>query len=242
MRQPKLIELLDDLAIASNMADQADDPGTRRTLMFQLRRAQNFLYWKTDWQALVATFDLATVAGQRFYDYPTLTQTINGENITDTLEPSRIQQVTLQRGTRRLLIEQGIDQLLYNNTTQMPPYRFVPRQQIELFPTPDAVYTVHLQGCIALRPFTDDDDRATVRGDVLLELAAAAVKAGWGQADASAYGQQAGALLRTLNAKAHGLTRYVPGVAVRTPSSSLSVNDLTPWPEPALTAGTLEAL
>lgn len=238
MRQPKLIELLDDLAIASNMADMADDPGTRRLLIFQLRRAQNFIYWNTDWRQLVASFPLTTVVtngvGQRFYDYPTIEQTIDGDTITDTLEPQRILEVTLQRGTARFRVECGIDPLLYTTTTQMPPYRFEPRQQIELYPAPDAAYTVHFQGCIALRRFQDDDDRATCHGDIVLELAAAAVKAGWGQADASAYGQQAAALLRKRNAKNHSTQRYIPGVAVATPTSPLSPSNIAPWPEPTL--------
>lgn len=240
MRQPKLIELLDDLAIAANMADMADDPGTRKTLGFHLRRAQNFIYWNTDWRQLVATFALPTVitngVGQRFYDYPTLVQTIDGESITDTLEPTRILQVTLLRGTRRMPVLCGIDQMLYNNTTQMPPYRFEPRQQIELFPAPDGVYTLYFEGCIALRQFIEDDDRATVHADVVLELAAAALKSNWGQADAGAYGQQAAALLRKRNAKNHSLQRYIPGSA-RTPTSPLSPTELMPWPEPTLAGG-----
>lgn len=238
MRQPKLIELLDDLAIATNMADMADDEGTRRLLTFQLRRAQNFIYWNTDWTQLVATFPLQTVVtagvGQRFYDYPTITQTINGETITDTIEPSRIIQVTLQRGTARYRVLNGIDQRLYSNTTQMPPYRYEQRQQIELFPAPDNVYTLYFEACIALRRFQDPDDRATCRGDIILELAAAATKAGWGQADAGAYGQQASVLLRQHNAKNHGTRRYIPGVAVLTPSSQLSPTNITPWPEPTI--------
>lgn len=239
MRQPKLIELLDDLAIAANMADQADDPGTRRLLGFQLRRAQNFIYWKTDWRQLVATFTVTTTitagVGERFYDYPTLVQTIDGETITDTLEPTRILQVTLQRGTARYPVLCGIDQLLYMNTSQMPPYRYEPRQQIEVFPAPDAAYPIHFEGCIALRPFRDDDDRATCHADVVLELAAAALKGNWGQTDAGAYAQQAGALLRVRNAKNHSTQRYVPGVAVLTPTSPLSPTQLMPWPEPTFT-------
>lgn len=238
MRQPKLIELLDDLAIAANMADMATDEGTRRLLAFQLRRAQNFIYWQTDWRQLVATFTLTTVVttgvGQRFYDYPTLDQTIDGQTVTDTLEPTRITQVTLQRGTARYPVLCGIDQLLYANTSQMPPYRFEPRQQIELFPAPDNVYTLYFEGCIAQRRFVDDDDRATCHADVVLELAAAAVKGNWGQADAGAYANQAGALLRQRNAKNHGTQRYIPGVAVLTPTSPLSPTNLTPWPEPTL--------
>lgn len=245
MRQPKLIELLDDLAIAANMADMGDDPGTRRTLIFHLKRAQNFIYWNTDWRQLVASFPLQTVVtagvGQRFYDYPTLSQTINGETILDTLEPTRITQVTLQRGTRRMRVLCGIDQLLYSNTTQMPPYRFEPRQQIELFPAPDNVYTIWFEGCIALRRFQDDDDRATCHGDIVLELAAAAVKAGWGQADAGSYGQQAAALLKRRNAKNHSTQRYIPGVAIPTPTSPLSPTTLAPWPEPML-VGDLSAM
>lgn len=234
MRQPKLIELLDDLAIAANMADMADDEGTRKTLAFQLRRAQNFIYWNTDWRQMVATFTLTTVAGQRFYDYPTLVQTIDGAELTDTLEPQRILQVTLARGSRRVPVDCGIDQLLYSNTSQMPPARFEPRQQIELWPTPDQAYTLYFEGCIALRPFRDPDDRATVHADIVLELAAAALKSAWGQGDASAYGQQAGALLRKRNAKNHSTQRYIPGAAVRTPTSPLSPNELVPWPEPQI--------
>ncbi len=232
MRQPKLIELMDDLATACNMADQMEDEGTLKTLAFNLRTAQNFLYEKTSWRRLVRTFQFNTVLGQRFYDYPTLPIVIQGQTINDTPNPRRILQWTLQRGSARYPVKDGINQLLYNNTSQQQPYRIEPREQIEVFPEPDNVYTVYMEACIDLRPFRDQDDRATCDGNLILLLATASLKGNWNQIDSGAYAQQAISILRTQNANDHGKQRYIPGTGILTPTSPISPEAVAPWPMP----------
>lgn len=232
MRQAKLIELMDDLATAANMADQMEDEGTQKTLAFHLRTAQNFLYQKTDWRKLVRTWQFDTVVGQRFYDYPELPYTIDGVTKNDTPNPERIQQWTLQRGSARYPLKDGINQLLYNNISNQQPYRVEPREQIEIFPVPDNVYTIYIEGCIDLRPFRDKDDRATCDGNLIMLLASASLKGNWNQLDAGAYAQQAISLLRSQNADNYGTRRYIPGVSTLTPTSPLSPENIEPWPEP----------
>lgn len=232
MRQAKLIELMDDLATAANMADQMEDEGTQKTLAFHLRTAQNFLYEKTDWRRLIRTFQFDTVAGQRFYDYPTLPYTQDGQTLMDTPNPRRIQQWTLQRGTARYPVYDGINQLLYNNTSQGQPWRVEPREQIEVFQEPDGVYTFYIEACIDLRPFRDKDDRCTCDANLIMLLATASLKGNWNQLDAGAYAQQAVSILRSQNADNHGNRRYIPGVGVLTPTSPISPLNLGPWPMP----------
>lgn len=233
MRQAKLIELMDDLATASNMADQMEDEGTQKTLALHLRLAQNFLYEKTDWRKLIRTFQFDTIVGQRFYDYPTLPYTdADGLAQTDAPNAERVIQWTLQRGDARYPLKDGINQLLYNNTSQQQPYRLEPREQIEIFPEPDNVYTVYMEACIDLRPFRDKDDRATCNNNLIMLLATASLKGNWNQIDAGAYAQQAISLLRTLNANDHGKKRYISGVGILTPTSPVSPESWSPWPMP----------
>ncbi len=236
MRQAKLIELQDELAIACSVASQQDDPETLRTLTFHLNRAQKFLYWKFNWRDLIATFTFQTAAGVTEYDYPTIARVIDGVEVIDQLEPRRITSTTLERSTTRAPMFDGINPILYSTTQSQQPFRYEPRLQLEVFPTPDKAYPVFLQGYVRIRRFKDQDDFCTVDADMVLLVATANLKATWGQDDASSYQQEAASLFKSLNGADHGLQRHIP-MAAGTPSSPKSPMDYYPWPLPTPTGG-----
>lgn len=240
MRDMKLIELMDQAAIACGMADQMNDDGTKRVLSFHLNNAQKFLYEKEDLARLQYTWTLNCVVGQQFYDYPTLSHPIQEGDTTETVvdrpNPDMFINVTLIRGTDQYLpLSQGIDPLLYNQPDVNQPWRFELRGQIELWPRPDLTYPIQIQAVAALRRLRDDDDRCTMDGDLMVLLAAGAIKGNIGLQDSAGFGAMATSIMRSRNARKHGLTRYIPSPAVLTPTSILSPDQIPPVPQPRVT-------
>jgi len=87
------------------------------------------------------------------------------------------------------------------------------RQCIEVFPAPDAAYTLRIKGHFGLEPFINDTDRATIDSDLLFLWALANAKNHYGHADASDVADQAQVYLKELVAETHGTSRYIPGAA-----------------------------
>jgi len=240
MRDRKLIELMDETAVLCGMSDQMNDDGTKRILSAHLNNAQKFLYEKEDLKRLQYTWTLNCVVGQQYYDYPTLTHAVpegdGTEMVTDRPNPDKFINVTLIRGTSQYTpLAEGIDPLLYNQQNNNQPWRYELRGQIELWPVPDQTYPIQIQAVAALRRLKDDDDRCTVDGDLMVLLAAGAVKGNVGLQDSSGFGAMASSILRSRNAKKHGLTRYIPSPAVMTDTSVLSPDQIPPVPQPRVT-------
>jgi hypothetical protein len=104
------------------------------------------------------------------------------------------------------------------------PARYEIRQCIEIFPAPQAPYTLWIKGQFGLSPFvtgqTDEDTNLTTfDSELVFLLALANAKASKGQVDAQAVMSQATTYLGALVAGSHGTTRYVPKSKTQNPAT-----------------------
>lgn len=196
-------ELLDRLNFASQAAA---DAATVRLANSFLRNGQAFMYWQYDLPELKRKFTLPTVIGTTDYAYPTL------DAGATLLEPRRIINVSVQDGTTRSgPLREGITPSMYSNAASGQPSHYEARNQLELWRTPDKIYTVHIEGFIKLKPFTADAHEATVDDELVFMLALANGKAHYRQADAEVYAREVTTLLGRFKGAAHGGRRYIPG-------------------------------
>lgn len=90
------------------------------------------------------------------------------------------------------------------------PARYEIRSCIEIFPAPQAAYTLWVKGNFGLRPFALDDDVTSFDAELVLLLALGNLKAKKGQADAQALISQATTYIGALVAGRHATARYIP--------------------------------
>jgi hypothetical protein len=90
------------------------------------------------------------------------------------------------------------------------PARYEIRSCIEIFPAPQAAYTLWVKGNFGLRPFVADDDVTSFDSELVLLLALGNLKAKKGQADAQALISQATTYVGALVAGRHATARYIP--------------------------------
>lgn len=148
--------------------------------------------------------------GTRFY---TLTGDDEGSTDPDhSLDPYSVKWVGLEdtNGTFTDLIE-GIDPLWYTIEDQRGiPSHYEIRQAIEVLPSPDQAYKLHVKGHTLNFAFAADDDVCTIDPELIFLLALANAKAHYQQGDAQNYFTQATTRIGDLNAGRHGTARYVP--------------------------------
>lgn len=90
------------------------------------------------------------------------------------------------------------------------PTRFEIRSCIEIFPAPQAAYTLWVKGDFGLAPLAADSDRATIDDEAVFLLALGNAKTHYGQKDAQSVMAQAGNYMKGIVAGAHGTRRYIP--------------------------------
>lgn len=147
-----------------------------RTLLNSfLRDAQVEVYWKLQRQRTrQADTPLALASGQTVYDWPT------GTN------PDQNIYISVLVGTVHFPVVYGITLAMRSGGT-ISAY---PRRwdhlggQIEVWPSPDAVYTATLRDVGTLGAFTADADRCTVPSDLVFRLALYSAKLHYRQPDA----------------------------------------------------------
>lgn len=100
------------------------------------------------------------------------------------------------------------------------PTRYEIRSCIEIFPAPQAAYTLWIKGDFDLAPLVADTDRCTIDDEAVFLLALGNAKSDRGQKDSQLVLTQAGNYIKGVVAGAHGTKRYVP--------RSQSENPLTP--------------
>ena len=165
-----------------------------------LRRGQEYLYWKYEFNDLRKTHDWTLNAGQTLYDWP------------DDMEPRRLIELrVLVSGSWQPMTE-GIE---YQHDTvadsRSYPCRYDRRAQLEIFPQPDTSYTLRGEYYQRLNRFTQDGDRCTIDDTILFNYALAKAKRHYRQADAQDYFDEVADLLRKLKGAAHGNKRYIIG-------------------------------
>lgn len=171
-----------------------------------LRNAQNYLYWKYEFNVLRKTYNWTAVAGQTLYDWP------------DDMEPRKaIGLRVLFNGIWQPMAE-GID--YYHDTvvdTRYVPRRYDRRAQLEIWPQPDGTYTIRADYYQRLVRFTQDNDRCTMDDHLVFTLALGRAKRHYKHDDAQDYFNEITDLTRQLQLAAHGDKRYVVGEVVETP-------------------------
>ena len=99
------------------------------------------------------------------------------------------------------------------------PTHYEVRSCIEIFPAPQAPYTLWIKGDFGLASFVDDSDTATIDDQAVFLLALGTAKQHYGQKDGAAVLAQADTYVRGLVAGLHGTRRYVPRTKVQNPAT-----------------------
>lgn len=165
-----------------------------------LKRAQEYLYWKYDFNELRKTHDWTLNTGQTIYDWP------------DNMEPRQLIELRALVNGWWLPMYEGID---YQHDTfvdsQSYPTRYDRRAQLEIYPEPDVTYTMRGEFYERLGRFTQDADRCTIDDVLIFNYALAKAKRHYKQNDAQDYADEVADLLKKLRKAAHGNKRYIIG-------------------------------
>ncbi len=215
--KPTLGELRAEVLARLGFAAQGAAAGNLVTTVDSyLKRAQDYLYWKYDFKELRRLRDIAVNPGQTLYDWP------------DDMEPRRLVSVQVLDNGIWVPLEEGIE--YFHDTvadTRFHPRRFDRRDQLEIWPQPDASYTLRIEYYQRLARFTQDGDRCTIDDALLFNYALAKAKRHYNQPDAQDYFDEVADLLRRLKSGEHGHKRYVVGEKPGTPMPRPKVIDYT---------------
>lgn len=123
----------------------------------------------------------------------------------------------------------GIPPTFYTTANQPSlTLRYEIRQCIEVFPAPQSEgYAMYIKGHFGLAAFSDDDDKATIDGQLVYLWALANALDYYGKPAAKGVAQQASDTLGQLTAGTHTGKRYVPGT-IPVPPAIMPV--YAPWP------------
>jgi hypothetical protein len=213
----RMMRRLGYAAMASN-----PPPGMAALLNEFLYDAQKQIYDKNIDIRTRRKFKWTMTAGQRFYGFGDDTSCCDL-----ALDPTKIEWIALEdlRGQFTPMTK-GIPPHLYTSVLLRGlPHRYEVTSCIEVFPAPDAAYTLWIKGDFGLLAFASDDDPATIDDHAIFLLALGNAKAHYGQKDANSVLSQAGNyVLGRVGAK-HGTRRYIPGVCVAPPLPRPSMDE-----------------
>jgi len=192
-------------------------PGMATLIDEALRDAQRQIYKQIQRAGLWTQrfFRWTMVPGQRYYGLS------DNEGVCDAvLDPYKITWVgfeDLNKAWYRL--DAGIPPEYYTraNINFGWPTRYEIRSCIEIFPAPQAAYTLWIKGDIGLAPLVADSDVFTVDDMACKLLALGNLKVARGDKDGQLRLQQAGAYIRGLISDAHATRRYVPRAETANP-------------------------
>ncbi len=168
-----------------------------------LQEAQEYVYAQTQGNQSPCTASMVTSPGERLYDWHDHTR-------DQAIDPHRVQEVGVQYAGHYARLVQGIS--AHQRESQIardsPRYYDSLNDQLLLWPTPNARYTVIITYHAALPRLTQDADRPGVPEKLLLLYAIASAKAHYRHADAAVAGKAFDALLREYQSRQHGQRRY----------------------------------
>jgi hypothetical protein len=174
-----------------------------------LQDAQDQLYMVCDWRELCAVNERLTGVDQRLYDYPA------------DCNVERIQRIAVWNGGEWQELVEGISLEQRSVNLGGEPLRYERRDQIELWPVPQAQYQMRTEYVRTLERFTESSDRCSLPDRDVFLLALANAKAHYRQPDADRYQTQADALLTRLRQKHRGKSVWTK----ETPGSQRSAKD-----------------
>jgi hypothetical protein len=199
-----------DILVRLGYAAQAANPppGMADLIDNFLKRGQAYLYRRYKALHTARFFSWTTTVGERFYGLRD-----NIDDCAKKLDPSKILEVWIEDSNGAWLpVHRGINPGCYTSASENGlPARYDVRQMIEVFPAPDAEYTLWVKGHFGLMRFTEDTDICTLDSELVFLWALANAKNHYGHADAQDIAAQAQVMLRELVAASHGNARYIPG-------------------------------
>jgi hypothetical protein len=182
-----------------------------------LYSAQKQLYDKYKSLRTERMFKWTMIPGERYYSL-----TAAEGSCVKQVDPKKITWVgfeDLNQAWYQLIA--GINPLWYTRAQISTgwPTRYEIRSCIEIFPAPQAAYTLWIKAHFQLEPFAADGDRTTLDDELVLLFAVANLKSAKGKPDAARAMNQATARLKDLTAANHVLRRYVPGTTTDSPAT-----------------------
>lgn len=222
-----LSELRRRMMIQIGYAAQAANPppGMVAYCNEYLFTAQNQLILKYPTLRTERLFKWTMVPGFRYYNL-----SASEGACAKVINPLRIKWVGFEDLNKAWYkLEAGIDPLMYTRAeiTTGWPTRYEIRSCIEVFPAPQAAYTLWIKADFMLEPFAADADTPTIDDELVLLFAVANAKSDRGKPDAQRAMSQATSRMADLTAGAHTTKRYIPGgarQAVATPPRFLPLN------------------
>lgn len=148
-----------------------------------LQDAQEQLYQVCDWRELCSVYERQTGQAQQFYDYP------------EDCNVERIQRIAVSISGQWQELVEGISLEQRSVDVGNWPLAYVRRDQLELWPVPNELYTLRFEYVRTLGRFTDSNDRCSIPDHDVFLVALANAKAHYRQPDADRYQAQADALL-----------------------------------------------
>lgn len=141
-----------------------------------LTDAHALAYWQYKLRETFTHTDLETAVGQTLYDWP------------DQVDPKRRCRLSVHYGGIwvPLTPEIGPAHDSFTETAAAHPQRYDVRAQIEIWPTPDAVYPLRIEHYLRETPFSDDRDRCLLPDRVVFNLALYLAKNHYRHPDAQA--------------------------------------------------------
>lgn len=170
-----------------------------------LRSAQNQLYEQFDWSELRSVETRLTGQNQQFYDYPA------------NCNVGRLHALYILHGGQYHQLEEGIETLSRQIPSSTVPLRYERRDQIELWPIPQAQYSFRIEYEKTLNAFVANSDRCTLPDEIVYLHALANAKEHYRQPDAKTYMSQLDALIARLKARHRGNMTYARSRGERSP-------------------------
>jgi hypothetical protein len=170
-----------------------------------LLNAQEQLFASFEWRNLIKYDEKVTGVGQANYDWAT------------DCDPTHLREIALWDGTRWVPMQEGITWEMRSDDTQSEPRRYERYDQMEVWPVPDAQYTIRRYYAAMPARFTQDNDRASIDDGLIFLHALTNAKLHYKQSDGEAYANQLNSMLDKLKAKNRGQAVFKRGSQYDTP-------------------------
>jgi len=157
-----------------------------------LQNAQDQLFAQFEWRHLIKFDEKTTGVGQALYDW------------ANDCDPSRIRDIAVNDGSRWVPMREGVSFAMRSDDSPSVPLRYERYSQMEVWPVPDAAYTIRRYYTATPARFTEDNDRASIDDALVFLHALANAKLHYKQADGEGYGSQLQTMMRKLKGQSRG--------------------------------------
>ena len=185
-------ELRSDLSRRLGFGAQGSSGINSALLDSFLQNAQDQLFAAFEWRNLIKYDEKTTGVGQVNYDWAT------------DCDPTHIREIAVYGGTRWVPMDEGITFAHRSSDIPSRPCRYERYSQMEVWPEPDAAYTIRRYYVATPARFTQDNDRASIDDGLVFLHALTNAKLHYRQEDGQAYANQLNSMLEKLKSKNRG--------------------------------------